>query len=111
MNNHFISDEAARKVLKVIALYGTTLIAYPMSFFIISIMMGASLGGPGKGPSPEEPFLLSSSIVCLGNVLLYRNMFGKGKVIKSILLNIPVIVLCMILGKLNVFIFPIYNSL
>lgn len=106
--NHFISNEAIRRVFKVIALYSATLIVHPILFLIIKIAMSSSLGGFGREPSPEGPFLVSSTIVCFVNVLFYRSMFGKGKVIKSILLSVLVIALCMILGKLNVWIFPAY---
>lgn len=109
--NHFISNEAVERTFKVIALYGTTLIVHPILFFIIKILMSQSLGGPGKGVSPEVPFLLSSFIVCFVNVLFYRSMFGKGKVIKSILLSVLAIALCLILGKLGIWIFPAYYSL
>lgn len=109
--NHFISNEAIRKVFKVIVLYGATLAVHPILFLIIRILMSPSLGGPGKGASPEGPFLLSSAIVCLINILFYRSIFGRGKVIKSILLSVLVIALCMILGKLDVWIFPAYYSL
>lgn len=109
--NHFMSDKTIEKIIKVIVLYGGTLMAYPLTYLIISILMSPSLGGPGREPSPEGPFLLSSSLVCLVNVLLYRNIFGKGKVIKSILLNVLVIALCMLLGKFDIWLFPAYYSL
>ena len=109
--NHFISNEATRKAFIVIVLYGATLIVHPILFLIIKIAMSPSLGGPGPGPSPEVPFLLGSAIVCLINILFYRSMFGKGKVIKSILLSASAIALCMILGKLNIWIFPAYYYL
>lgn len=109
--NHFISNEVVEKAFKVIALCGATVIVHPILFFIIKILMSPSLGGPGKGPSPEVPFLLSSFIVCIVNVLFYRSMFGKGKMIKSILLSVLAIAFCMILGKLDVWIFPAYYDL
>ena len=109
--NHFISNETTGKAFKVIVLYGVTLTVHPILFLIIMILISPSLGGPGKTPSPEGPFLLSSAIVCFINILLYRNMFGRGKVIKSILLSVLAIALCMILGKLDVWIFPAYYSL
>lgn len=108
--NHFISNEATSKAFKVIALYGATLTFHPILFFIIRVLMSPSFAGPGKGASPEEPFLLSSAILCLINILFYRNMFGRGKVIKSILLSMLVIALCMILGKLDVGMFRAYYS-
>lgn len=109
--NHFTSNETMGKAFKVIVLYGTTLITHPILYLIIAILMSPSLGGPGRNPSPEGPFLLSSSILCLTDVLLYRNMFGKGKVIKSVLLYLLVIALCLILGKLDVWLFPTYYAL
>lgn len=54
---------------------------------------------------------MSNSAICLVNVLLYRNMFGKSKVIKSILLNVPVIAFCVILSKLDIPMFTIYYTL
>lgn len=106
-----MSNETIEKIIKVIVLYGGTLMAYPLTYLIITILMSPSLGGPGRGPSPEGPFLLSSFLVCLVNVLLYRNIFGKGKVIKPILLNVLVIALCMLLGKFDIWLFPAYYSL
>lgn len=109
--SNLMPNEMAGKVFKVIVLYGTTLIAYPVAFMITTVVMSPSLGGYGQGPSPEVPFFLSHSAICLMNVLLYRNIFGKGKVIKSILLNVPVIAFCILLSKLDIPIFTIYYTL
>lgn len=104
-------NEMMGKAFKVIVLYGVTLIAYPVAFMFTTLFMSPSLGGPGQGPSPEVPFFLSHAAICLVNVLLYRNMFGKGKVIKSILLNVPVIAFCIILSKLDIPMFTVYYTL
>lgn len=109
--NHFKSNETMEKAFKVIVLYGTTLITHPILYLIIAILISPSLGGYGRSPSFAGPFLLSSSILCLTDVLLYRNMFGKGKVIKSVLLYLLVIALAIILGKLDIWLFSTYYFL
>lgn len=109
MNKTF--RERSEKVLKLIALYAVTLMAYPVAFWFVFMFMSPSIDGRGTEISAGGPFFLSSIAVCVVNVLLYRNIFGKGRMLKAILLNGLVIALCMMLGKMDLLLFTIYNKL
>lgn len=84
------------KCFEWISLCLGTLIAYPTLAFlgIIPARMGLI--------SMDVMLKLSSSIVCVGSIVVFWNMFKRFKIFNSILLSVLLLLICHLLAKLGV---------
>lgn len=93
-----------------IPIHAFTVIAYSFVFMSLSYVTQTSSVDTTLSGLPGT-FLASSAIVCLVNMLIIRCNFKETSLIKSFLINLLLIGICFMLGKMEVPFWIIYNQL